>query len=157
MDVSACINVLYGTLLKIYPHGAKVPTFTSRVVLMKRLMGISAMCTSDQVEFLRQNQSLTRLCFMEYSLNALLDWLPCEKELIFSMYPVMHTYSNVAIAMCDVFRQEGICTGQEDWALLNKVCVCVLSLSLSMSLFCEKTMFALLLAHVLWSRWLQSA
>jgi hypothetical protein len=34
VDVSACINVLHGTLLKLYPLGAKVPTFTSRRVLM---------------------------------------------------------------------------------------------------------------------------
>ena len=34
VDVSACINILYGTLLKLYPLGAKVPTFTSRRVLM---------------------------------------------------------------------------------------------------------------------------
>lgn len=81
---------------------------------------LSAMKTSEQVEFLRQNQSLTRLCFMEYSLNALLDWLPCEKDLLFAMYPVMNTYSSVAVAMCDVFRQDAISTGHEDWAQLNR-------------------------------------
>jgi hypothetical protein len=83
---------------------------------------------------------LVRLCFMEYSINALVDWLPCEKKLLFGLCPSMHTYENIAVAMCDVFRQDAILTGFEDWGVLNKaasvsiercmrvcrcVCVCV--------------------------------
>jgi hypothetical protein len=57
---------------------------------------------------------------MEYSLNALVEWLPCEKQLLFDMCPSMYTYENICVAMCDVFRQDAILTGHEDWKLLNK-------------------------------------
>jgi hypothetical protein len=73
-----------------------------------------------QVDFIAQYPSLVRLCFMEYSLNALMDWLPCEKKLIFGMFPSMNMYSSIAVAMCDVFRQDAILTGREEWAVLNK-------------------------------------
>lgn len=88
--------------------------------MMTRLRALSDLEPNKQVEFLRQNQGLTRLCFMEYSLNALCDWLPCEKQLLFRLYPVMNTYTNIAVAMCDVFRQDAITSGWEDWATLNK-------------------------------------
>ena len=120
VDVCACVNVLYGTLLKLYNLGAKVPTFNSRVNMMSRLMHISSLSMEEQASFLRRYPFLTRLCFMEYTLNALVDWMPCEKELIFGMCTSMQTYASVAVAMCDVFRQDAIITGHEDWSLLNK-------------------------------------
>ena len=120
VDVAACINVLHGTLLKLYPLGAKVPTFRSRVAMMARLSELCALSSDEQVDFLGAHPSLTRLCFMEYSLNALLDWLPCERQLLFQQHPVMHAYANIAVAMCDVFRQDAILTGFEDWGLLNR-------------------------------------
>ena len=75
---------------------------------------------SFQVCFMGQYPSLVRLCFMEYSLNALVEWLPCEKQLLFDMCPSMYTYENICVAMCDVFRQDAILTGHEDWKILNK-------------------------------------
>ena len=100
VDLSVCINVLHGTLLKLYNLGAKVPTFKSRVAMMLRLMELSTLPTYDQISFLRQHPFLTRLCFMEYSLNTLWDWMQCEKDLIFSICPSMDVYSSVAVAMC---------------------------------------------------------
>lgn len=120
VDVAACVNVLYGTLLKLYPLGAKVPTFNARVVVMARLMHLSSLTTDKKVEFLMQYPALVRLCFMEYSLNALMDWLPCERELFCSICPPMKVYSSVAVAVCDVFRQDHLTTGSEDWAALNR-------------------------------------
>lgn len=120
VDVAACINVLYGTLLKLYPLGAKVPTFNARVVVMSRLMHLSSLPTDQKVEFLMQHPALVRLCFMEYSLNALMDWLPCERQLFCSICPPMKVYSSVAVAVCDVFRQDHLTTGSEDWAALNR-------------------------------------
>lgn len=36
VEVMACINVMHGTLLKLYPLGAKTPTFNARVHLFSR-------------------------------------------------------------------------------------------------------------------------
>jgi hypothetical protein len=120
VDVAACINVLYGTLLKLYPLGAKVPTFNAKVVMMGRLLQLSWLPTSEQVQFLLKHSALVRLCFMEYSLNAMQDWLPCEKDLFLSISQPMRMYCSVAIAVCDVFRQDHILHGNEDWVALNK-------------------------------------
>ena len=66
VDVAACINVLYGTLLKLYPLGAKVPTFKARVAMTTRLMALAGLPTADQQKFLADHPALVRICFMEY-------------------------------------------------------------------------------------------
>ena len=104
VDLACCINVLFGTLLKLYDRGAKVPTFTSRVALASRLAGLQCMPPQEQSKFLSDHPSLVRMCFMEYSLNALQDWLPCERELLVQVCPTMETYFRVAVCMCDIFR-----------------------------------------------------
>lgn len=104
VDVAACVNVLYGTLLKLYSLGAKVPTFRARVAMTTRLMQLSTLAPAEQHRFLLQHSSLVRLCFMEYSLNALEDWLPCERELLLQTCPAMDMYFRIAGSMCDIFR-----------------------------------------------------
>lgn len=104
VELACCINVLFGTLLKLYERGAKVPTFTSRVAMTARLMQLQCMPQHEQSKFLAENASLVRLCFMEYSLNALQDWLPCEREQLVASCPAMEGYFRVAVCMCDVFR-----------------------------------------------------
>lgn len=86
VETMACINVMHGTLLKLYPLGAKTPTFNARVNLLARMMQLTSspdMSTEKQVLFMQQHPALMRICFMEYSINALSDWLPCERELLF--------------------------------------------------------------------------
>lgn len=139
VETMACINVMMGTLLKLYPLGAKTPTFNARVHLMSRMMLLTnGMSTAEQQQFVLSYPSLMRICFMEYSINAMMDWLPCERALlllmgVFSSTPLsaeggnnnqqqqqqkrlqqqaMQTYSNIAVAMCDIFRQDAIITGQ---------------------------------------------
>ncbi len=113
---------IYRTLKCVhFPWKVQVPIFSARVVMMSRLSNLSGLSTHEQVQFLQQHPALVRLCFMEYALNALMDWLPCEKELIFRTSASMSTYVSIAVAMCDVFRQDTIVTGGEDWARLNKV------------------------------------
>lgn len=118
------------------------------------------MSSVEQLQFMQAHPSLMRICFMEYSINAMMDWLPCERALLLahpqslsslaatsssSPFPpfssavtsvasgqyqhmmtmrkqqqqAMQTYSNIAVAMCDIFRQDAIITGQESWQLLN--------------------------------------
>ena len=120
VDVCACINVLYGTLLKLYNLGAKVPTFNARVSMTRRLSEVSCLSVDEQKCFLARFPSLVRLCFMEYSLNALRDWLPCERELLLRVCPPMGTYCNIAVSMCDIFRQEAVVTGRESWEDLDR-------------------------------------
>lgn len=125
-EVLACINVLHGTLLKLYPLGAKTPTFNAKVNVMQRMMSItSGMTTAEQLEFLRRYPALVRICFMEYSMNALLDWLPVERELLFESgafsqhRAAMQAYISVLVPTCDVFRRDFVQSGSESWEKLN--------------------------------------
>lgn len=43
-QVMACINVMYGTLMKLYPLGAKSPTFNAKVNVMQRMMKLTSEC-----------------------------------------------------------------------------------------------------------------
>ena len=125
-EIMACINVMHGTLFKLYPLGAKTPTFGARVVMMQRMMKLTTMCNSQQqLEFMQRHPALMRICFMEYSINALMDWLPVERELLFESEAfgqhrtAMNLYRSIVVATCDVFRQDSILTGHEKWETLN--------------------------------------
>lgn len=39
-EACACISVMYGTMLKLYPLGSKTPTFGSRVTYLNRIGAI---------------------------------------------------------------------------------------------------------------------
>lgn len=39
-NLVACINVMHGTLLKLYPLGAKRPIFTARLAVFRRLRAL---------------------------------------------------------------------------------------------------------------------
>lgn len=119
IDASACINVLYGTLLKLYTLGAKVPTFNARVELVFRLREVAALSPLGQAEFLERYSSLARVCFMEYTINALSTWMPCERDLFMRTSPAMQAYTGIAVATCDLFRQDSIITGTESWACMD--------------------------------------
>lgn len=93
---------------------------------MQRMLHVTTECSlQQQVEFMHKYSSLMRLCFMEYSINALLDWLPVERELFFdsptfSQHRMpMQSYRTIVVATCDVFRQDNLVTGNEEWAALN--------------------------------------
>lgn len=130
-EILACLNVMYGTLLKLYPLGAKSPTFNAKVNLVQKMLLLtSSMHGEQQLDFIYKYSSLMRLCFMEYSINALMDWLPVERELLFESEAflqhrsAMQAYSTIVVAACDIFRQDTIHTGNESWEQLNSSASC---------------------------------
>lgn len=125
-EVLACINVMYGTLFKLYPMGAKAPTFNAKVSIMQRMLELTSLLpTQEQLEFIHRHAALMRICFMEYSINALMDWLPVERDLLFQSTAfgqhraAMQAYSGIIVATCDVFRQDIIHSGRESWESIN--------------------------------------
>lgn len=126
VEVMACINVMYGTLLKLYSLGAKTPTFSAKVNIMQRMLELTTeYTTQQQVDFMKMYPCLMRICFMEYSINALTDWLPVERELLFESVffqhhrDAMQSYSSIVVATCDLFRQDTIFHGLETFAAMN--------------------------------------
>lgn len=95
----------------------------SRMLKLTTCMGME-----EQLQFMQKYPALMRICFMEYTINAMTDWLQCERQLLFSGLngcassgiresfssqqqqqqqcdSAMATYSGIAVAMCDIFRQ----------------------------------------------------
>lgn len=146
-ELVACINTMHGTLLKLYPLGAKRPIFTARKRILQRLGEIMMLPASDITAFLVQHAALVKLCFMEYTLNVMVSHMPVERQLLMgnplelecspvqmwcaSMgrsvgLPVFHNgsasmYESVCVAMCDLFRQETVLTGDESWGRMNEI------------------------------------
>jgi hypothetical protein len=113
-EVVACINIMHGTMLRLYPHASKQPTFTARVNIVSRLSLLLADNMVHQIQFLNEYPSLVKICFMEYTMNMLKDYMPCERKLILSS-EMLQLYETMGLLMCDNFRQDAIVTGNESW------------------------------------------
>jgi hypothetical protein len=113
-EVVACINIMHGTMLRLYPNASKQPTFTARVNIVSRLSLLLADSMVRQIEFLNEYPSLVKICFMEYTMNMLRDFMPCERKLILSS-EMLQLYETMGLLMCDNFRQDAIVTGNESW------------------------------------------
>lgn len=125
VEMAACINVLHGTLLSLYPRAAKRPTFGVRVRLAWRLRQLLCTGVSDQLQFFEEHGHLVKICFMEYVNNVVLQYMPAEKELLFQT-PSMKLYQTVCSTMCDSFRTDALKTGDETWAAMNQLAgVCI--------------------------------
>jgi hypothetical protein len=111
-EVSACINVVLGTLLGLYPRCVKRPTFQGRVHLYGRLTVLLYSSCEAKLHFIITYPSLVKICFMEYTFNTILDFMPCEDELL-STLGSMKIFRTVCQNTCDGFRQESILTGLE--------------------------------------------
>lgn len=79
------------------------------------------MSRDEQLAFMQKYPSLMRICFMEYTINALMDWLPVEKEFLFESQAFAHhrssmqAYVSILVAACDTFRQDCLVQGNESW------------------------------------------
>jgi hypothetical protein len=119
-DVIACLNILHGTLLKLYPNAAKQPTFTARVNLVHRLSMLLTSNFKQQLDFLNTYPSLVKICFMEYTMNMFRDFMPCERKLILAP-EMLHLYETMGLLMCDNFRQDALVTGHETWESMDSL------------------------------------
>lgn len=120
-DVVACVNMLHGTLLGLYPDNTKYPTFNVRTEIVGQLHGIMTSPLRKQQDFLHRNINIVRLSFMEYFVNVCTDFLPAEYE-YFSKIRGMQEYFNICKSTCDNFRQETLQLShfkQTDWPTLN--------------------------------------
>lgn len=114
VETTACINIMHGTLLSLYPRAAKRPTFSVRVTLLQRLNMLLAADIIQQLEFIKSHFNLLKLCFMEYTINVLADFMPCEHQLLCTT-SAMLLYQSVCPTSCDAFRTECLATGLETW------------------------------------------
>jgi hypothetical protein len=64
VEITACINVVLGSLLGIYPRGVKRPIFQARVRLYGRIMTLLHQLPDEKLAFIRNYPFLTKICFM---------------------------------------------------------------------------------------------
>jgi hypothetical protein len=125
VESTTCLNVVMGGLMAIYPRSVRRPTFQCRVNIYGRMMELMHGNTGARVDFLTRYGYIVKICFMEYTFNVISDFMPCEDTLLSAMHP-MKLYKNICQSTCDGFRQDAICTGLEDWGVINTVAgVCV--------------------------------
>lgn len=115
MDCTVCLRVMLATLLKLYSRGAKRPIFSARVTILRRLMDLMSMDTAGMFAFIVEHESLVKICFMEYCLNFITDFMPSEYRIIFDGSKQMDTYRSACVTTCDTFRVEALVTGAEAW------------------------------------------
>jgi len=94
-EVRACIQIMYGSLLKLYPRGSKTPIFRARVNIVCRIQALLEQSQLQQMEFVKSYPSLIKLCLMEYCYNVFQDFFPAEYALI-STHPCMPMYDVTA-------------------------------------------------------------
>lgn len=117
-EVRACIQILYGCMLKLYPRGSKTPTFGARVHIVCRIQQLLELPVEEQLQFVSKYAALVKLCLMEYCYNVLLDFFPVEYSII-SEHPSMAMYDTTARVMFDTFRRDIISSGLETWELMD--------------------------------------
>lgn len=117
-EVQACVQIMYGTLLKLYPRCSKTPTFNARVNMAYRIQDLSQKPLNEQIDFVQKYHLLVKICFMEYCHNVLNDFLPAEHTIL-SKHPCMKLYEVAAEVMFDTFRRDVVVTGLEPWDFME--------------------------------------
>jgi hypothetical protein len=117
VELDTCLRVMHGTLLGLYPLGVKRPVFGARVRMTERLGGLLLADFDTKLKFVLENISLVKLCFIEHTINLLVKFMPCERDLLASRNPQMELFETLAVSMCDSFRQDMVVTGDELWAV----------------------------------------
>jgi hypothetical protein len=116
---SVYINVLYGTLLGLYPHASKFPIFGIRKQLVFQIRALLIATPAEQERFIMSNINIMRICFMEYFVYMMENDASVEKQLV---QRCLHyeTYINLCQTTCDHFRQTTLQTDYLDWVLLDQ-------------------------------------
>jgi hypothetical protein len=115
---SVYINVMYGTLLGLYPHCSKTPTFKIRKKLFCALYTLSIAPQSVQEKFICQYINLMRLCFMEYFVYVIDKFCNVERNLMCKClnYDI---YTNLCQTSSDLFRQNCLQGDDINWANID--------------------------------------
>lgn len=120
-ELSACINMLYGTLFGLYPSCSKHPTFNVRKNIFRVLRSVSNSSPEYQRAFLSQITCILRLSVMEYIVNVTTDYCPAEYNYL-SQIKGMDVYYGTCTNMCDTFRTETLQGGGADmeWSRIEE-------------------------------------
>lgn len=115
-ELVVCINVLYGTLLGLFPSCSKKPVFHIRKYVTVYLRALTTSTLENMANFMKTHPCLVRLCFMEYVVNTKRDFCSVEKS---DDVDVLHLYYSACTNICDNFRVEALQSCALDWELIE--------------------------------------
>lgn len=118
LAVVACVNMLHGTLLGLYPHCAKAPTFHVRKSIVGAIRALTVSGVARQQSFLARLPSLVKLCTMEYIMNATREFCPSEMTHYMSHRGINY-YHGVCSGLCDGFRTDALQSTGWSWEALD--------------------------------------
>lgn len=102
--VSASINVLLGTLLGLYGHASKFPPFPTRCNIVAQIRKLQCASIDKKQDWLWRHPYIVKICFMEYVLWFIENFLPVEYSIIHQRL-CTDTYYKIYKGLCDSFRQ----------------------------------------------------
>lgn len=117
-EADSALALLYGTLLKLYSKGHKVPTFSARVTLCARIIRLLREDLSVKKQFIETHPHLLRMCGMEYCINIMEKFMPSEFHALQQHGNVLD-FRKLSVTMFDSFRRDFVITGEEDFLLGN--------------------------------------
>ena len=118
IELNAVISLLYGTLLKLYPRGHKVPVFTARVALVKRIVMLQNSPFEQKLAFVESHPNLVRFCCMEYTCNVISDCMPSELHAL-EPHGNVQDFVRSCVTMFDFFRREFALKGDEPFSVAD--------------------------------------
>ncbi len=101
---AACVNVMLGTLLGLYEHAAKRAVFKTRCNIVAEIYRVQCLTDTDRQAWLLSVPNLLKICFMEYVMWFISNFMPTELAII-SSRPSTAVYLNTYASVCDTFRQ----------------------------------------------------
>ena len=117
---SVYINVMFGTMLALFPHCCKSPTFNIRKQLFRKLYSLSISSQNNQNAFILKHMNLMRLCFMEYFVFVLEKFCNVERNLM-SKCLNYDVYTNLCQTSADLFRQNCLQGDDIDWTYIDNI------------------------------------
>ena len=117
-SASAALNLLLGTLLGVYPSALKPPPFATRAKLYARVHCLLTLDSVRKEAFLVSHPWLFVLAMQEYMMHMLRHYMPAEAQALDELYP-MHTLAVHVPLILDLFRQNHLDTGSENWETLD--------------------------------------
>lgn len=120
-----CINIMYGTLLGLYPTTVKKPVFGTRKQIFHCLRRLATSEIETQRAFLLKYSHLLKICFMEYVANVSRDFYVTLDTVLFDSSG-LDVYCSVCSNVCDVFRMECLQTDTCTWEKLEQHAALVL-------------------------------
>eukprot|EP00961_Rhodomonas_salina_P168219 2267694-Rhodomonas_salina.2 len=102
---AACVSILLGTLLGLYPSSSKQPLFQERCDIVAAMHTLQCYPDTKKQQFMDKIPHVLRICFMEYVPWFVHTYMPIESEII-KKCNTTDVYFKTYVNTCDSFRQQ---------------------------------------------------